>query len=114
MKKRLIAAFIMTAMLAIMIPFTASTASAQSTRYYRSNRDYNSRVYNSRVYKKPSVYSKHRNLFNLGIGSGAGAIIGAIAGGGKGAAIGALIGGGGAAVYTYGIKPKNKTHYRRY
>jgi hypothetical protein len=103
----------MIAMLAVMVPFTAATASAQTTKYYRSNRTYNQRVYKQRVYKKPSVYSKHRNLINLGIGAGAGAIIGALAGGKKGAALGALIGGGGAAVYTYGIKPKKKTYYNR-
>jgi hypothetical protein len=116
MKKRLIATFMMIAMLAVMVPFTASTASAQTTRSYRSsNRTYTQRTYNQRVYKKPSFYSKHRNLINLGIGAGAGTIIGAIAGGKRGAALGALIGGGGAAVYTYGVKPKKKTHYyRRY
>lgn len=110
MRKRLIATFAMMALLAVMIPFTATTASAQSSRYSRN------RNYNEKVYKKPSVYSKHRNLINLGIGAGAGALIGAIAGGKKGAALGALIGGGGAAVYTYGIKPKKKKVYynRRY
>lgn len=113
MKKRLIATFMMIAMLAVMLPFSASTASAQSTRYNGNNRNYNQRVYNQRVYKKPSVYSKHRNLINIGIGTGAGAILGALFGGKKGAAVGALVGGGGAAVYSYGIKPKNKTYYHR-
>jgi outer membrane lipoprotein SlyB len=118
MKKRLIATFMMIAMLAVMLPFSASTASAQSTRYNGNNRNYNQRVYNQRVYnqrvyKKPSVYSKHRNLINIGIGTGAGAILGALFGGKKGAAVGALVGGGGAAVYSYGIKPKNKIYYHR-
>lgn len=117
MKKRLIATFIMIAMMAVMVPFTAGTASAQTAKYYRNNRNYNQRAYNQRVYnqpvyKKPSVYSKHRNVINLGIGAGAGAIIGALAGGKKGALLGALIGGGGAAVYSYGIKPKKKTYYQ--
>ncbi len=108
MKKRLIATFIMIAMLAVMLPLAASTASAQTSRSYRSNR-----TYTQKVYKKPNVYQRHRNLFNLGIGAGAGALIGALAGGKKGAAIGALVGGGGAAVYSYGIKPKKKTYYKR-
>lgn len=112
MKKRLIATFIMIAMMAVMLPFSAATASAQSSKYY-SSRNYNQRVYNNRVYKKPSTYSKHRNLINIGVGTGAGAIIGALVGGKKGAALGALIGGGGAAVYSYGIKPKKKTYYNR-
>ena|ERR1700733_12505998 len=113
MRNRLIATFVMVAMMAVMIPFTASTANAQNSRNYRSYN--NGRTYNERVYKKPSVYTKHRNIINLGIGAGAGALIGAIAGGKKGAALGALLGGGGAAVYTYGIKPKKNTrYYRRY
>jgi len=99
--------------MAVMVPLTASTASAQTKRYYRSNRTSNQRVYNQPVYKKPSVYSKHRNLINLGIGAGGGALLGALLGGKKGAALGALVGGGGAAVYTYGIKPKKKTYYNR-
>ncbi len=113
MKKRLIATFIMIAMMAVMLPFSVTTASAQTGRYYNSSRNYNQRAYNQRVYKKPSTYSKHRNLINIGVGTGAGAIIGALVGGKKGAALGALIGGGGAAVYSYGIKPKKKTYYNR-
>jgi outer membrane lipoprotein SlyB len=116
MKKRLIATLMMFAMLAVMIPFSASSASAQTTRYYNnrnySQRTYNQGTYNQRVYKKPSTYNKHRNLINVGVGAGAGAILGALFGGKKGAAIGALVGGGGAAVYSYGIKPKKKTYYR--
>jgi outer membrane lipoprotein SlyB len=100
----------MIAMLTIMVPFSVTTASAQTSRYAHN------RTNTQRVYKKPSFYSRHRNLINLGIGAGAGTLIGALAGGKKGAALGALIGGGGAAVYTYGIKPKKKRVYyaRRY
>ncbi|HEY0659068.1 MAG TPA: YMGG-like glycine zipper-containing protein, partial [Pyrinomonadaceae bacterium] len=58
------------------------------------------------------IYKKHRNLINIGIGTGAGALLGALIGGKKGAAIGALAGGGGAAVYSYKIKPKTKRYYR--
>jgi hypothetical protein len=51
-------------------------------------------------YKKPSFWSRHRDLMTIAIGTGVGTGIGAIAGGGKGAAIGALAGGGGTGVYT--------------
>ena len=91
--KKYIATFLMMAVMAVMIPFTASSVSAQT-------------------YRKPSVYKKHRNLINIGIGTGAGALLGALIGGKKGAAIGALAGGGGAAVYSYKIKPKTKRYYR--
>jgi hypothetical protein len=91
--KKFIATFVMMAMMAVMIPMLAGTASAQT-------------------YRKPSVYKKHRNLINIGIGTGAGALLGALIGGKKGAAIGALAGGGGAAVYSYKIKPKTNRYYR--
>jgi phage tail tape-measure protein len=101
----------MVAMMAVMIPMLSTSADAQ-TRNYRSG-NYSQRSNNQRIYKKRGVYDKHRNLINIGAGTGIGAIIGAIAGGKKGAAIGALVGGGGAAVYSYGIKPKKKNYYRR-
>ena len=89
--KKFIASFIMMAMLAVIIPFTTTTANAQRRR----------------IYKKPNVYQKHRNLFNIGIGTAAGAILGGIIGGKKGALIGGGTGAGGAALYSYKLKPKN-------
>lgn len=94
--KKLITTFVMMAFMAVMIPFSATTVNAQ-TRY-----------------KKPSIYKKHRNLINIGIGTAAGAIVGGLIGGKKGAAWGALAGGGGGAVYTYKINPKTKRYYRVY
>ncbi len=93
--KKFIATFLTIAMMAIMIPLTASTANAQR-----------------RYYKKPSVYQKHRNLINIGIGTGAGALLGALIGGKKGALIGGAIGAGGSALYTYKLNPKTKKYYR--
>lgn len=92
--KKYLATFLMMAMMAVMIPLMTGTANAQTT------------------YRKPSIYKKHRNLINIGIGTGAGALIGALIGGKKGAAIGALAGGGGSALYTYKINPKTKRYYR--
>jgi hypothetical protein len=51
-------------------------------------------------YKKPSFWSRHRDVMTIAVGAGVGTAVGAIAGGGKGAAIGALAGGGGTGVYT--------------
>ena len=93
--KKILATFVMMAMMAIMIPLTVTTADAQR-----------------RYYKKPSVYQKHRNLINIGIGTGAGALLGALVGGKKGAGIGALVGAGGSALYTYKLNPKTKRYYR--
>ncbi|HVE55450.1 MAG TPA: hypothetical protein VNB22_01390 [Pyrinomonadaceae bacterium] len=93
--KKYIATFIMMAMMAVMIPFAATTANAQTYRY-----------------KKPSVYQKHRNLINIGIGTAAGAILGGLIGGKKGALLGTAIGAGGSALYTYKLNPKTNRYYR--
>lgn len=100
--KKFLATFLTIAMMAIMIPMAVDAQTRSSKRY---NRDYNSRDYGK---KDKNVYDKHRNLINIGVGTGVGALIGAIAGGKKGALIGAAVGGGGAAVYSYGINPKDK------
>lgn len=92
----------MTAVMAIMIPVFATSAEAQTRRYYRNGRTYTT------MYRKPSLYRRHRNLINMGIGTGAGALIGALVGGKKGAMWGALAGAGGSALYTYKIKPKRR------
>ena len=78
--KKFIATFVIMAVISIMIPLSANA----QTRY---------------IYKKPSVYQKHRNLINIAIGTGAGAIIGALIGGKKGALIGTAAGAGGSALY---------------
>jgi hypothetical protein len=93
--KKFIATFLMMAVMAIMIPLAATSADAQTRRY-----------------RKPSIYKKHRNLINIGIGTGAGALIGALVGGKKGALIGAAVGAGGSALYTYKLNPKTKRYYR--
>ncbi len=93
--KKYIATFLMMAMMAVIIPFAATSVNAQTYRY-----------------KKPSVYKKHRNLINIGIGTAAGAIIGGLIGGKKGALIGTAVGAGGSALYTYKLNPKTKRYYR--
>jgi hypothetical protein len=110
MKKRLMAAFISLFLLIGMIPLLATEVSAQKYYYYR---DRAGRLH--RTTKKPSFYRRHRNASNIGLATGAGAVIGALAGGRKGALIGAGVGAGSGAVYTYKVK-KKKRHYikRRY
>jgi hypothetical protein len=82
-------------------------------RGYQPAYYYSTPRYRSYRSNRPSYYRRHRNAVNIGIGTGAGAIIGALTGGRRGAVLGALIGGGGAAAYTYGLNPKRR-HYRRY
>jgi hypothetical protein len=89
--KKFLATFLMMAIMAIALPLAAN---AQTSRRYQRN--------------EPNVYEKHRNVINIGIGTGAGALIGALIGGKKGALIGAAVGAGGSALYTYKINPKDK------
>ena len=81
-------------------------------RYYDSYYSEPQYVYTTR--RRPSFYRRHRNLINVGIGTGAGALIGALVGGKRGALIGTAIGAGGSALYTYGLNPKKRRYYRRY
>src|SRR5690242_16980651 len=106
--KKYITSFLMMALMAVMIPFAAATsASAQTTRYYRT------RTTVTRTYKRPNFYKRHRNVINIGIGTAAGALLGGLIGGKKGMLIGSLAGAGGGALYTYKIKPKRNTYYYR-
>ena len=77
-----------------------SRASNSRQVYY----DYNNQP------RKRSFWQKHRDKLTVAMGAGGGALIGSLIGGKKGAAIGALAGGGGAAVYTYGIRKRNRTY----
>jgi hypothetical protein len=103
--KKLITTFAMFAMLAVMVPFMSTTANAQTRR---------TRSYASTTYQKRSFYDKHRNLINIAIGTGAGALLGGLIGGKKGALIGTAVGAGGSALYTYKLNPKTRRYYRVY
>lgn len=101
--KKIIATMALLALLIIALPLTSNAQIGRRNSYSR-------RTTATRVYKKPSFYRRHRNLINIGIGTGAGALIGGVAGGKKGAAIGSLLGAGGSALYTYKIKPKKRRY----
>ncbi|MDQ3180103.1 MAG: hypothetical protein M3Q33_06240 [Acidobacteriota bacterium] len=63
-------------------------------------------------YQRPTFYQRHRNLINIGLGAGGGALVGGLLKGKRGAGYGALIGAGSGALYTYVLKPKKKRVYR--
>ena len=85
-------------------PVRRSYSRASNSRqvYY----DYN----NNTQPRKRSFWQKHRDKLTVAMGAGGGALVGSLLGGKKGAAIGALAGGGGAAVYTYGIRKRNRRY----
>ncbi len=107
--KKIILGLVMAMLLAVMLPFSADAQTYRTRRVYRNGRYQTVRVYTGR---RPSFYRRHRNASNIAIGTGAGAVIGAIAGGGKGALIGSAIGAGGSSLYTYKIKPKRRRYIR--
>jgi len=84
------------------VPVRSRSYASNNTRrvYY----DYNQQP------AKRSFWQKHRDKLTVAMGAGGGALLGSIIGGKKGAAIGALGGGGGAAIYTYGIRKRNRRY----
>ncbi len=105
--KKFIIGFVMMALIAIMLPLAAEAQTYTTRRVYR-----NGRYRTVRVYKRPSFYRRHRNAVNMAVGTGAGALIGGIAGGKRGALIGTAAGAGGSALYTYKVRPKRRTYVR--
>ena len=83
-----------------------------SRRYYTTRRYYAPRYSTATytTYRRPSFYRRHRNVINLAIGTGGGALVGALFGGRRGAGIGALAGLGGSALYTYKLNPKRRRY----
>lgn len=97
-------------------------ATAPSTRVVYRNVPVRTRSYRS--YSSPrqvyydynnqprgrTFWQKHRDKLTVAMGTGGGAILGALIGGKKGAAIGALAGAGGSALYTYKIRNRNRRY----
>ncbi len=120
--KKILASLLILFVFAISVPLTVEAHNGCS-RHRKARKSYVSRNYRSRTvrpvyqtrgytYSRPSFYQRHRNLINIGIGTGAGALIGGLTKGKRGAGYGALIGAGSGALYTYVLKPKKKRIYR--
>ena len=118
--KKLLATFVLAAMMLIALPLTSEahpgcrahrrvnrSRSYASQRYYAPQRYYASQGYYAQR-RRPSFYQRHRNLINIGIGTGAGALIGGLTRGKKGAIVGGLAGAGAGALYTYVLRPKRR------
>ena len=113
--KKFIASFIMMALLAISLPLAADAQTRRCytrkrtnvSRNYTRNRSYRTQGY---TYKRPSFYRRHRNLINMGIATGGGALLGGLIGGRRGAGLGALIGLGSGALYTYKLNKKKRRY----
>ena len=120
MKKALIAIFCLLVLTFTSLPVAAQTRYRRNVSARRYEQRYQDRVYSGRRWNQDrwdrdrSFWEEHRDKLTTGIGAGAGAVVGAAVGGKKGAILGAIIGGGGAAVYTYGIRDKDRRSSRRY
>jgi uncharacterized protein YcfJ len=101
--KKIITTFMMMALMAVALPMFATSADAQTRRY-------RTRQAVATTYERPSFYRRHRNLINIAVGTGAGALLGGLIGGKKGALIGTAAGAGGSALYTYKLKPKTRRY----
>ena len=108
--KKYIATFLMLFIFAGGLPLLMPM-SAEAQTYVKRVRGRNGRARYVRV-KKPSFYRRHRNASNIAIGTGGGAILGALIGGKKGALIGAGAGAGGSALYTYKLNKKKRRYYK--
>lgn len=133
--KKFLVGILMLMVLAIVLPLAVSGQSycrknfrGSSARYsnayygnnyarYRNRGSYR-RGYRQPAYyttyssNRPSFYRRHRNVINMAIGTGAGAVLGGLLGGRRGAGWGALTGAGASALYTYKIRPKQRRYYR--
>lgn len=114
--RKTLAALVLVAMFLIALPVAADAQSRcrrskRYTRSYAAQRSYAPRYYYTQR-TRPSFYRRHRNLINLGIATGAGALIGGLAGGKRGALVGAGTGAGAGALYTYVLRPKKRRYYR--
>lgn len=115
--RKTLAAFVLMALFMIALPVAEANAQCRrSRRYARSHSSQRYYAPSRRYYavrrERPSFYRRHRNLINLGIATGAGALIGGLAGGKRGALIGAGTGAGAGALYTYVLRPKKRRYYR--
>jgi len=117
--KKFIASLILMSMMVIALPIMGDAQSRCTCRSRRSNvsRSYRNRSYVNRsyqtqgyTYRKPSFYRRHRNMINMGIATGGGALLGGLMGGRRGAGLGALIGLGSGALYTYKLNKKKRRY----
>jgi hypothetical protein len=111
--KKVLASLLVMFVFMVSVPLAAEACPAHR-RAKRStvSRNYATSRYRTAGYaaKRPSFYRRHRNLINMGIATGGGALIGGIAKGKKGAGIGALIGAGSGALYTYVLNKKKRRY----
>ncbi len=114
--KKIIASLLVLFVLMVGLPLT-SEAHPSCPRRRAVRRSYATRSYAPARYRtagyaaqRPSFYRRHRNLINLGLATGGGALIGGAFGGKRGALLGTGIGAGSGALYTYVLNKKRRRY----
>ncbi len=113
--KKIIVSLLVLFVFMISVPLSAEACPAHRRTVRRSTASRSSYVaprYRTAGYvaKRPSFYRRHRNVINVGIATGGGALIGGIAKGKRGAGVGALTGAGAGALYTYVLNKKKRRY----
>lgn len=117
--KKIVIGLLMFMVIAVTVPLSAEAHCGRHRSARRSNvsRNYARRSYARRSYatqgysyQRPSFYRRHRNVINLGLATGGGALVGALVGGKRGAGYGSLIGLGSGALYTYVLNKKKRRY----
>ena len=110
--KKFLVSLMMFLVFAVGLPLSME-AYAGCPRHRRAKRSTAARSYRTAGYaaNRPSFYRRHRNLINIGIATGAGALVGGLIGGRRGVGLGLLGGAGAGALYTYKLNPKRR-YYR--
>jgi outer membrane lipoprotein SlyB len=110
--KKFLVSMMMFLIFAVGLPMTTEAYACPRHRrhYARTHRTASYRTA-SYVAKRPSFYRRHRNMINIGIATGAGALVGGLIGGRRGVGLGMLGGAGAGALYTYKLNPKKRRYY---
>ena len=106
--KKFLVTILMFFVFAIGLPLAADAHPCRRHRRTAHRTSYATRSYVAQ--RRPSFYRRHRNLINIGIATGAGALVGGLIGGRRGVGLGLLGGAGAGALYTYKLNPKRRRY----
>lgn len=109
--KKFLVSIMMMLTFAVVLPLSAEACPRHHHRTYATRR-HRTTSYRTASYvaRRPSFYRRHRNMINMAIGAGGGALAGGLIGGRRGAGIGLLGGLGAGALYTYKLNPKRRRY----
>jgi hypothetical protein len=110
--KKFLVSIMMLLMLAAVLPLSAEACPRHHRHRAYATRRYRTTSYRTASYvaRRPSFYRRHRNMINIGIATGAGALVGGLLGGRRGVGLGLLGGAGAGALYTYKLNPKRRRY----